>query len=225
MEITFEKVGNKYIAEFEATNDFNLHIERAEQGTLEVYQRGTSEGEYDFAWSAGVGARKVIDYDFCALVYPKYIKVVSGSEVLSASVNFNEGGGSGSGESSWICIMCGDSNDDNYNIIASAVASTLGQMTIIQGAAYMIEAVGKGHMITSISVVLNNIEGSHSSQGSIVQKGTIFSTNAGTIQINDIEDVYSIAKTSAGCSDEEVKASIKELSLDEVLINILPTIL
>ena len=99
MEITFEKVGNKYVAEFEATNDFNLHIERTEQGTLEVYQRGTAEGEYDFAWSAGIGARKVIDYDFGALVYPKYIKVVSGSEVISASVNFNEGGGSGSGSS------------------------------------------------------------------------------------------------------------------------------
>lgn len=97
MEITFEKVGNKYVAEFEATADFNIHIERAEQGTLEVYQRGIAEGEYDFAWSAGIGARKVIDYDFAALVYPKWIKVVSGSEVLSASVNFNEGGGSGSG--------------------------------------------------------------------------------------------------------------------------------
>ena len=97
MEITFEKVGNKYVAEFEATADFNIHIERTEQGTLEVYQRGTAEGEYDFAWSAGIGARKIIDYDFGALVYPKYIKVVSASEVLSASVNFNEGGGSGSG--------------------------------------------------------------------------------------------------------------------------------
>lgn len=100
MEITFEKVGNKYVAEFEATADFNLHIERAEQATLEVYQRGIAEGEYDFAWSAGIGARKVIDYDFAALVYPKWIKVVSGSEVLSASVNFNEGGGSGSGSGS-----------------------------------------------------------------------------------------------------------------------------
>ena len=100
MEINFEKVGNQYVAEFKATADFNLHIERVGQGTLEVYRRGTAEGEYDFAWSAGIGARKVIDYDFGALVYPKYIKVVSGSEVVSASVNFNEGGGSGSSDNS-----------------------------------------------------------------------------------------------------------------------------
>lgn len=88
MEITFEKVGNQYVAEFEATNDFNLHIEREEIGTLEVYQRGTPEGKYDFAWSSGIGARKVIDYDFGALVYPKYIKVISESEVVKGEITF-----------------------------------------------------------------------------------------------------------------------------------------
>ena len=99
MELIFGKVGNQYVAEFEAPSDFNLHIEREEIGVLEVHQRGSEEGKYDFAWSTGVSGRKVVDYDFGALVYPKYIKVVSGSEVISASVNFNEGGGSGSGES------------------------------------------------------------------------------------------------------------------------------
>ena len=99
MELTFEKVGNQYVAEFEAPSDFNLHIEREEIGVLEVHQRGSAEGAYDFAWGTGVNGRKVIDYDFGALVYPKWIKVVSGSEVVSASVNFNVGGGSGSGES------------------------------------------------------------------------------------------------------------------------------
>lgn len=34
------------------------------------------------------------------MVYPKWIKVVSGSEVVNASVNFNEGSGSGSGSGS-----------------------------------------------------------------------------------------------------------------------------
>lgn len=100
MKLVFEKVGNHYVAEFKADNDFNLHVERTKLSTLEVYQKGVEEGEYDFAWSPGIGARKVIDYDFAALVYPKWIKVVSGSEVISASVNFNEGGGSGSGSGS-----------------------------------------------------------------------------------------------------------------------------
>lgn len=100
MEIIFEKVGNQYVAEFQAPSDFNLHIEREEIGVLEVHQRGSEEGKYDFAWSTGVSGRKVVDYDFGALVYPKYIKVVSGSEVVNASVNFNEGGGSGNGSGS-----------------------------------------------------------------------------------------------------------------------------
>ena len=99
MELTFEKVGNQYVAEFQAPSDFNLHIEREEIGVLEVHQRGSEEGKYDFAWGTGVNGRKVVDYDFGALVYPKWIKVVSGSEVVNASVNFNEGGGSGSGSS------------------------------------------------------------------------------------------------------------------------------
>lgn len=50
MELTFEKVGNQYVAEFQAPSDFNLHIEREEIGVLEVHQRGSEEGKYDFAW-------------------------------------------------------------------------------------------------------------------------------------------------------------------------------
>lgn len=37
MELTFEKVGNQYVAEFQAPSDFNLHIEREEIGVLEVH--------------------------------------------------------------------------------------------------------------------------------------------------------------------------------------------
>lgn len=91
MELTFEKVGNQYVAEFQAPSDFNLHIEREEIGVLEVHQRGSEEGKYDFAWSTGVSGRKVVDYDFGALVYPKWIKVVSGSEVVKAFVTCSNG--------------------------------------------------------------------------------------------------------------------------------------
>lgn len=91
MEINFEKVGNQYVAEFEVTADFNLHIEREENGVIEVHQRGSEEGKYDFAWGTGVNGRKVVDYDFGALVYPKFIKVVSGSEVIKAFVTCPDG--------------------------------------------------------------------------------------------------------------------------------------
>lgn len=100
MELKFVETieGKEWEAEFEAPSDFNLHIERVHGGSLVVSQRGTASGEYASAFAKGMyEVQAVIDYDFGALVYPKYIKVVSGSEVVSAIVNFNEGGGSGSG--------------------------------------------------------------------------------------------------------------------------------
>lgn len=98
MELTFNKTNeNVYEAIFEATADFNIHLERKSTGILVIKQSGIADGVFDDAFNLGINAREVIDYDFGALVYPKWIKVVSGSEVVSASVNFNEGGGSGSG--------------------------------------------------------------------------------------------------------------------------------
>ena len=99
MELQFQKVNeNEWVAEFQATADFNLHLERVSSGSITVAQRGTESGEYDTAWAKGVyEGQRVIDYDFGALVYPKWIKVTSSSEVVSCSVNFSEGGGSGTG--------------------------------------------------------------------------------------------------------------------------------
>lgn len=103
MELKFVETieGKEWEAEFEAPSDFNLHLERVHGGSLVVSQRGTTSGEYAAAFAKGMyEGQAVIDYDFGALVYPKWIKVVSGSEVVNASVNFNEGGGSGNGSSS-----------------------------------------------------------------------------------------------------------------------------
>lgn len=79
------------MAEFEAPNHFNLHLERKGTGSLIVSQRGSESGEYAAAFVRGVyEGQIVIDYDFGALVYPKYIKVESGSEVLKSEVTFAE---------------------------------------------------------------------------------------------------------------------------------------
>lgn len=116
MELKFVETieGKEWEAEFEAPSDFNLHLERVKGGSLVVSQRGTTSGEYASAFAKGMyEGQAVIDYDFGALVYPKYIKVVSGSEVVSASVNFNEGGGSGSGSSDGIEYTYLDLRDYN----------------------------------------------------------------------------------------------------------------
>lgn len=76
--LTFNQVGDKYVAEFEATTDFNLHIERNESGFLFVNQRITSSGAYDSIKGASFNyGDAVVDMDFTGAIYPKYIQVVS----------------------------------------------------------------------------------------------------------------------------------------------------
>lgn len=135
MEINFEKQGATYVAQFEVPGDFNLHLERSNGGVVKVYQRGCSSGEYDLAYTAVLD--KIIDYDFGALVYPKYIKVVSGSEVVSAYVNFNEGGGSGSGSGESTPMM------EYYRIkkIDSLVEDAFYQSFYVNGIAYGIPKI------------------------------------------------------------------------------------
>lgn len=91
MDLTFTKTAEGYVAEFQATGPFNLHLEREKQGLLKIQQRGCSEGEYAESFSrAGTYAPAVFDYDFGALVFPKYIKVISGVEVAKCVVTYSE---------------------------------------------------------------------------------------------------------------------------------------
>ena len=85
MELNFTKTTEGYVAEFKATGDFNLHIERQKQGLIKVMQKGCENGKYAESFSvAGTAATEVFDCDFGSLVYPKWIKVVSGIEVVKA---------------------------------------------------------------------------------------------------------------------------------------------
>ena len=91
MEIAFNEVAEKvFEAEFEAIGDFNLHLEREDTGSFVVSQRGSASGEYvtSFVSSTYEGRQRVIDYDFGALVYPKWIKVTSSSKVVKGEVTF-----------------------------------------------------------------------------------------------------------------------------------------
>lgn len=97
MELVFkesEKIyGDKpaYEVEFTATSDFNLHIERKSGGYFLVYQKAVSGGKYaivdNMGWQNG---KDVIDLDFVGAVYPKFIKVVSESEVTMGVVTISE---------------------------------------------------------------------------------------------------------------------------------------
>ena len=87
MDLNFELQGGYFIAEFEVTSDFNLHIEKDPIGQFIVYQR-TAGGAYDLVADFGKnkGDDSVIDYDFSALVYPKYIQIKSSVKPVVATI-------------------------------------------------------------------------------------------------------------------------------------------
>lgn len=88
MDLSFSKVSDIYVAEFVASNDFNLHIEGIDVRDLSVYQRTSATGEYVSVKSAVLNPphSRVFDYDFSALVYPKFIKVSCATEPAFAEV-------------------------------------------------------------------------------------------------------------------------------------------
>ena len=88
MELAFTKIDGLYIAEFQVSADFNLHIERDETGPIILYQRTTSQGEYDYVKNFGFkqDGDKVMDLDFQSLVYPKWIKIKSAVNPLVATI-------------------------------------------------------------------------------------------------------------------------------------------
>lgn len=89
MQLEFVKRGNNHEAIFEASSDFNIHIELDKPSYLGIYQSSIQNGEYSFTTEYKLNnIQKVYDIDFGALVYPKYIKVVSGSRVLKAELTF-----------------------------------------------------------------------------------------------------------------------------------------
>lgn len=93
MELQFVKQGSRYIAEFQTTGDYNLHIEREESGYLYVNQRTPDTGKYDSVNGASFNySDKVVDVDFTCIVCPKHIQVVSKVLPTMAIVTAAEGG-------------------------------------------------------------------------------------------------------------------------------------
>ena len=88
MDLNFTKQAEGWVAEFAASSDFNLHIEGVKEGNVKVYQRGTARGRYAYVRAATPypSFDTVYDFDFSALVYPKYIKVVCNEEPTKAVV-------------------------------------------------------------------------------------------------------------------------------------------
>ena len=92
MELEFKKVGSRYEAEFEATGDFNLHIERQKRGSLAIFQKTSVDDKYASESSYSDSAEPIVNKDFSMLIYPKFIKVVSNSPVTRCVATISGGG-------------------------------------------------------------------------------------------------------------------------------------
>lgn len=118
MELEFNKVGSRWEAEFEATGNFNLHIERKKAGGLAIYQKASADDKYatDSSWSDNAPA--VVNEDFSMLIYPKMIKVTSRSEPIQGIVTM-EGEGSSSGSTGGYKVPIGMrfNSDDAITIL------------------------------------------------------------------------------------------------------------
>lgn len=86
MNLEFIKEGTKWVAEFEATGEFNLHLEK-EEGEVNVFQTTVLGGKPDVTPSLHLGYKdKVMDSDVTALVWPKYIRVEAFTEDAPTAV-------------------------------------------------------------------------------------------------------------------------------------------
>lgn len=93
MELNFvqssEVFGKNTLAwetEFEATGDFNLHVERNKGGDILVYQRTAGSGYAIVEDFRGMDNKPAIDLDFTSVVYPKFVKIVSESQPTYATI-------------------------------------------------------------------------------------------------------------------------------------------
>lgn len=98
MQLEFKKQNGLYEVEFEVTGNFNLHLERKSYGRVELYQKTSSETNYTSSPSYSTNGDAVINLDFSMGIYPKFVKIVSYTEVEKAIVTMEgESVGSGAG--------------------------------------------------------------------------------------------------------------------------------
>ena len=79
MELEFiQNETGKWVAEFQVTSDFNLHLDNVNKRSLKILQRTQGNGYGIVADTLEVrDYTNVYDCDFTGLVYPKFIKIES----------------------------------------------------------------------------------------------------------------------------------------------------
>jgi hypothetical protein len=91
MELTFNKSGDVYVAEFKAEGPFALHLEVPKVGHLRVRQTSVEGSEYALVDEMPMGDQynPVVDRQFVGELWPLWIQVETRSMPTLAVVTFN----------------------------------------------------------------------------------------------------------------------------------------
>jgi hypothetical protein len=89
MNLSFSKVNDEWVAEFQATNSFNLHLEREGSGDISIYQK-TVGNKYAHVEFDVLPHQKVVDVDFTGGIFPKDIRIVCESQPTMGFITFAE---------------------------------------------------------------------------------------------------------------------------------------
>lgn len=91
MELTFNKVGDLYIAEATVNKDYALHIEKSDiKGFFTMEQRSTADGKYascEIPLSIQDGYWTTLDYVFSHGFYPMAVRFKSNVPITKAEIN------------------------------------------------------------------------------------------------------------------------------------------
>lgn len=90
MDLTFNKVGDVYVASFKAEGPFALHLEVPEVGHLKVRQTSVEGSDYALVDEMPMGDqyKPVVDRQFVGELWPLWIQVETGSAPTKAVVTF-----------------------------------------------------------------------------------------------------------------------------------------
>ena len=91
MVLTFNKVGDLYVAEATVSKDYALHVEKDDMsGYFSVKQRSTAEGNYGQCVIPSVvqaGYWKTLDWVFSHGYYPMHVQFISSVPITKAELN------------------------------------------------------------------------------------------------------------------------------------------
>ena len=153
MTLSFTLEDGLFVAEFEATSRFNLHLERPASGSIYMKQKTVKDGSYvivkDFGWNRD--GDLIIDAD-CGqgAVYPKWIRIESAVEPSVAEVTFeDEQSGGGAGTESTMEYL--DVSGVDYGIALCALYSYQNKILVQDGEAISISSSVRDYTQTYIA--------------------------------------------------------------------------